>query len=1065
MMSLPSLSILPASATVPNKIWIEKEEAYGLADGSVEDMQITKALLTARLVVKNDLGLWFHTKAYVSAGTPTVYIPDETLSVLELVAPNGSITYIGNFAKEHDKLSVELAIDSLDCTVMNLLNIIITALHGGIVKPTNLASILQDVKSIQAVKDAGEALIPFPNSAAQVAKATLEAAGHLSKLISDEEQAKLLLKALEKVGVKNISLSVLKKILVFDTVYELLKIIRDVTVKIIQSPTKNAVISFEAISQPITTRININSIPSGANIFINGESKGKTPASVSIKLRTETPKEYKIKLTKEGYKDWEKTFILEPKEKKEINVKMAPIVDLGEIVYLNKEKNEIWIMNPDGRNKRKTISLPNNWVYFDKPTSKIAGESEIHGALTQGISVFCQDHSFICSPDGKTLAYVTKENRIHLVSIDGESQVTLPDSANNPCFFSDSMKLAYEIYLPKKGWIPCIRDLSTGSLTMLPMPEGIDTRYEEKGKFAFSPDGSKIAYIIFPSALEELVGGDLTVTVVKADGSGILGFLKGKHNQVSFVEDKKNNRLMLALGGLGVVEGTTCPVIYGVEIDEKGLHNQELGAERSVLLITPFGLANIYNYYPGRYIIRVLFSEKYYRLELPEGALDGFHRVAFSLSPDGKHIVYASNKGGNCDIYTFDLTTETEEKITTSIENEIEPLWIRTGEGEISELLRNLSEKLRSPTEIKSEKVFPEKEQLINVALGKAVSITTNGVEDSLSYAGNLPSDITDGNLDYKVASERIEDGCVGWNNDDYNETMVITITIDLQGTYNITKIRYNPGNCQRAETWNADIMESPFGRIPTNPGSSYRGVWTEQTGNITTSKVTIKLEKTRRSHDTSWLFIGEIEILGAPITKSDEQKIQKTLSGLKGEYFNLSQFYGKPSKFPEEPNLSRIDKTIDFNWERGRPDPTISSNYFGIRWTGLIYISASGIYKFKVWRDDGCRLWFDNKLVFDTWYEGDWNHWIDFEYHFGKTGWHPFKLEFYEIADGARITLEWRPPGEDSFEVIPSSCLGTSTEEIDSVVITMNGPEEKGISTGIILKPGTISQSFLYIR
>jgi len=336
MMSLPNLSILSASAIVPNKIWVEKEEAYGLADGSVEDMQITKALLTARLVVKNDLGLWFHTRAYALAGTPTVYIPDETLSVLELVAPNDSISYVGNFAKEHDKLSVELAIDSLDCTVMNLLNIIVTALPGGIVKPTNLVSILQDVKSIQAVKDAGEALIPFPNSAAQATKATLKAAGHLSKLVSDERQAELLLKALKKVGIENVSLSILKKILVFDTVYELLKIIRDVTVKIIQSPTKNAVISFEAVSQPITTRIDINSMPSGANIFINGESKGKTPASVSIKLRTETPREYKIKLTKEGYKDWEKTFVLKAKEKEEINVKMAPITDLGEIVYLNK---------------------------------------------------------------------------------------------------------------------------------------------------------------------------------------------------------------------------------------------------------------------------------------------------------------------------------------------------------------------------------------------------------------------------------------------------------------------------------------------------------------------------------------------------------------------------------------------------------------------------------------------------------------------------------------------------------------------------------------------------------
>jgi len=188
---------------------------------------------------------------------------------------------------------------------------------------------------------------------------------------------------------------------------------------------------------------------------------------------------------------------------------------------------------------------------------------------------------------------------------------------------------------------------------------------------------------------------------------------------------------------------------------------------------------------------------------------------------------------------------------------------------------------------------------------------------------------------------------------------------------------------------------------------------------------------------------------------KPSEINKQETLSGLTGKYFNLLGFHGKPLKFPEKPDLSRVDKTIDFNWEGGRPDPAISSDYFGIRWTGFIYIPTSDIYKFKVWRDDGCRLWFDNKLIFDAWYEGDWDHWIDFEHHFEKTGWHSFKLEFYEIAGGARITLKWQPPEKDTFEIIPSSHLKPSAEDIDSTIITMNGREKKGIPTGIILEPG----------
>jgi len=154
-----------------------------------------------------------------------------------------------------------------------------------------------------------------------------------------------------------------------------------------------------------------------------------------------------------------------------------------------------------------------------------------------------------------------------------------------------------------------------------------------------------------------------------------------------------------------------------------------------------------------------------------------------------------------------------------------------------------------------------------NVALSKPCTVITNGAEDySDAHQGEWPRDITDGSLTYEPVSSGREDGCIAWDNRDIDQLLVVTVTIDLEGTYNITKIRYNPGNCERAETWNADIMESPFGRTPTNPGTSYRGTWTEQTGSITASKVTIKLEKTRRSYATNWLFIGEIEVLGTPV-------------------------------------------------------------------------------------------------------------------------------------------------------------------------------------------------------
>jgi hypothetical protein len=167
---------------------------------------------------------------------------------------------------------------------------------------------------------------------------------------------------------------------------------------------------------------------------------------------------------------------------------------------------------------------------------------------------------------------------------------------------------------------------------------------------------------------------------------------------------------------------------------------------------------------------------------------------------------------------------------------------------------------LQTATDTSQSESSPE-----NIALGKPVIVTTNGANEEYDNPGGGPADMTDGRLDYLPAGDAQDDGTVGYLNDDLNQPMVITVTIDLQGTYNVSAIRYNVGHAQRAETWNADVMRTPFGTTPTNPGTPGNGAWTEQTGSATLSSVTIVLEKTRVSYETDWLFIGEIEVYGTP--------------------------------------------------------------------------------------------------------------------------------------------------------------------------------------------------------
>ncbi len=152
---------------------------------------------------------------------------------------------------------------------------------------------------------------------------------------------------------------------------------------------------------------------------------------------------------------------------------------------------------------------------------------------------------------------------------------------------------------------------------------------------------------------------------------------------------------------------------------------------------------------------------------------------------------------------------------------------------------------------------------ITNVALNKPVSVVVTG-EQPDAGAGGDPQKITDGRLNYDERNEyKKQNGVIGWVNHLDNTTMTVKVVIDLQGTYNISHIRYNMGNLSRAETWNPDVMITPFGSTSTIHGSEWHGAWTDQFGSATLSKVTITFKKTKTDWDRDWLFIGEIEIYG----------------------------------------------------------------------------------------------------------------------------------------------------------------------------------------------------------
>lgn len=138
------------------------------------------------------------------------------------------------------------------------------------------------------------------------------------------------------------------------------------------------------------------------------------------------------------------------------------------------------------------------------------------------------------------------------------------------------------------------------------------------------------------------------------------------------------------------------------------------------------------------------------------------------------------------------------------------------------------------------------------------------------------------------------------------------------------------------------------------------------------------------------------------------------TGSGLRGLYYDTQNL--------DDLKVTRTDSSINFDWDRDAPAPTVHGNTFSIRWTGLVEPRFSGEYTFTTLSDDGVRLWVDNKKIIDNW--GD--HAIIEDkgvvtLSAGKR--YPIQLEFFENGQNALIKLYWSSK-QQAKEIIPTTQL-----------------------------------------
>jgi len=168
--------------------------------------------------------------------------------------------------------------------------------------------------------------------------------------------------------------------------------------------------------------------------------------------------------------------------------------------------------------------------------------------------------------------------------------------------------------------------------------------------------------------------------------------------------------------------------------------------------------------------------------------------------------------------------------------------------------------------------------------------------------------------------------------------------------------------------------------------------------------------------------------------------------NGLQAQYFNSVNLN------PSSAGLSRIDRTLDFHWHRGSPDPSISNTNFSARWTGQVQAESSGSYTFSTNSDDGIRLWVNGKSLVNDWNDhGAKKDYGTIALIAGQK--YDIKIDYYQKFGYATAQLRWSADGINQ-EIIPQTQLYSNNISAPNPIAIIPLPDPVSIPDPIAIVP-----------
>lgn len=115
-------------------------------------------------------------------------------------------------------------------------------------------------------------------------------------------------------------------------------------------------------------------------------------------------------------------------------------------------------------------------------------------------------------------------------------------------------------------------------------------------------------------------------------------------------------------------------------------------------------------------------------------------------------------------------------------------------------------------------------------------------------------------------------------------------------------------------------------------------------------------------------------------------------------------------------------------------------SNNFILVAEGYIFIEKDMKPTFRMWSDDGSKLYINDDLVVDL----DGNHGVESAENTValKKGYHKFRIEYFNGAGGKFLSFNWKPEGASAFEVVPQALIYRDQRrqsEIDGLSLPMS--------------------------